>query len=405
MRTRTFEDIYNSIITDWCNKLGISVDEAGYDIITISKVIALSVYQNAKITDAFQNNIWVGSMQADKLIEVGQDKIGRSPYLAVKGEYICSTIVTATGTIPQGSTFTKTINGTIYSFQSTQTVAAGSDITVRALTAGLDSALIVNDVLTSKQNLGFAENDITVLSIIEVPKAAETIKEYRAVVVAAEKLRLGNGNASDYILWVTNVNGMRTAYPYTAPSEAGKAVIYCEGSDSAVLVPSTALINETIDAIKYDIDGISQPPVEFFEFVNTDYIKSVQITGIKIQLTGGNIAELSTIQSLIRAYLLIKRPFLSTVNKDIVTSENYSTLENTISVIDIINILSESDITFTDLVMVVDILNVTGYVEKSRYVVGYRGGDTFPTPVLPSNDPTLSTYYGEVPRLEQVEFL
>lgn len=402
---RTFEDIYNSIITDWCNKLDISVDEAGYNIQTMSRVIALATYQSEKIIDSFQNNIWVGSMQADKLIEVGTDKIGRSPYLAVSGEYICSTIATGAGTIPQGSTFTFSKDGFIYSFQSTQTVTAGQNITIRALTPGLESELTVSDVLTSKKNLEFAENDITVLSISQLPKPAETIPEYRAVVVAAEKLRLGNGNASDYILWVTSVSGMRTAYPYTAPNEAGKAVIYCESSDSEILVPSGALINEAIEAIKYDSNGISQPPVEFFEFINTDYIKPVQITGIKLEITGGNISELSTIQSLVRAYLLVKRPFLSTVNKDITNSEGYSTLENTVSVIDIINILSEANITFTNLVMYVDVLSSTGYVEKARYVVGYRGGDTFPTPVLPSNDPALPLYYGECPRLEEVVFL
>lgn len=402
----TFDEIYNSIITDWCNKLNITVADAGYNIIVLSKVIALGLYLIVKIVDGIKNNVWVGSMQASKLLEVGQDKIGRGLFQAIKGEYLCSTVVKGGGgDIPLGSIFTIEINGVIYSFESTALVAGGDDIPIRALEAGTASELVVSDKLTSKKNLTYAENEITVLSITETPVDTETIEEYRAVVVQAEILRLGNGNASDYILWVANVNGLKTAYPYTAENEAGKAVIYCESIDSAVLVPSAGLIDNAIDSIKYDINGKTQPPVEFFEFVNTDYVLPVQITGIKIQVENGVPGELSSIESLVRAYLLVKRPFLHTVNKLIEVSEGYNTLENTIALVDIVQLLANAEVTFDSIIMQVDILNTTGYAVFSKYVVGYRGGSTYPSELSPSNDPALALYYGECPRLETVEFI
>lgn len=402
----TFDEIYNSIITDWCNKLGITVADAGYNIIVLSKVIALGLYLIVKIVDGIKNNIWVGSMQASKLLEVGQDKIGRGLFQAIKGEYLCSTVVKAGGgDIPLGSVFTFEINGVIYSYESLAVVSGGANITVRALLSGTASELTVSDVLTSKQNLTYAENQITVLSISETPVDTETIEEYRSVVVQAEILRLGNGNASDYKLWVSNVNGLKTSYPYTAENEAGKAVIYCESTDSEVLVPSAGLIDDAIDSIKYDINGKSQPPVEFFEFVNTSYVLPVQITGIKIQVENGVSGELATIQSLIRAYLLIKRPFLHTVNKLIQVSEGLNTLENTVALVDIVQLLANAEVTFDSIVMQVDILNSTGYAVFSKYVVGYRGGSTYPAELSPSNDPALALYYGECPRLETVEFI
>jgi hypothetical protein len=401
----TYTSLYDQILTDWCNKLGISVSEAGYNIIIMSKVFAFGLYMIVKIIDGLKNNVWVGSMQAAKLLEVGQDKIGRGLYQAVKGEYTCSTVEKTPGNIPANTIFTIEIDGTIYSFETTAVVAAGDDVTVRALTAGTDSKLEAADILTAKQNLTYAENDITVTAVTQEPTDTETIEHYREVVVAYETLRLGNGNASDYIVWVSDVNGLRTAYPYTAPGEAGKAVIYCESTDSEVLVPSAGLIDNAVDAIKYDINGKSQPPVEFFEFVNDTYVLPVQITGIKIQVENGDSGQQASIEALVRAYLLIKRPFLHTVNKFIEESEGYNTFTNTVSLVDIVQLLANAGITFTNIVMQVDILNSTGYAVFTRYVVGYRGGSTYPETYSPGNDPALSTYYGECPRLETVEFL
>lgn len=401
----TYENLYDQIITDWTNKLNITVANAGYDIIIMSKVFAFGLYLVVKMIDGTKNNIWVGSMQAAKLLEVGQDKIGRTLFQAVKGEYLCTTTAKGSGSITEGSIFTLEKNGVIYSYESTQTVVGGEDVTVRALTAGTESSLIITDILTSKQNLTYAENEITVIQITEAPIEAETIAEYREVVVAFERLRLGNGNASDYILWVTNVSGLRTSYPYTAENEAGKAKIYCESTDIEVLAPNVALIDNAIDAIKYDINGVSQPPVEFFEFVNTSYVLPVQITGIKLQIENGVIGEQSIIEGLIRTYLSIKRPFLHTVNKLIKESPGYNTLENTVALIDIVSLLANSNVTFTNVNLYVNILNSATYISKSQYVVGYRGGDIYPPVLAPSNDPALANFYGECPRLEIIDFI
>lgn len=401
----TYSKIYNAIITNWCNKLNIPVDDARYDIIVISKVFAFGLYTIVKIIDGIKNNVWVGSMQSAKLLEVGQDKIGRGLYQAVKGEYTCSTIAKGVGNIPLGTIFTFENNGVIYSYETLAEVAGGDPVTIRALEAGTASELAILDELTAKQNLTYAENTITVTAITQTPADTETIEDYRAVVVAYETLRLGNGNASDYIVWVSNVNGLRTAYPYTAPGEAGKAVIYVESTDTTVLIPSAGLIDDAIDSIKYDANGKSQPPVEFFEFVNTTYVKAVQITGIRLDIQNGDTGQQTTIESLVRSYLALKRPYLHTVNRDISITEGYNTLENTVALVDIVQLLANADITFDNITMYVDILNSTGYAEFSKYVVGYRGGSTFPEDYQVSNDPALSTYYGECPRLELINFI
>jgi uncharacterized phage protein gp47/JayE len=401
----TFDELYTQIITDWCNRLGITVEDAGYSIIVISKVFTGALYLLVKMIDGIKNNVWVGSMQAAKLLEVGPDKIGRGLFLAVKGEYLCSTVSTGVGDIPEGTIFTFTINGVVYKYETTAVVAAGDNVTIRAMIAGTINTLVVDDTPTSQQQLEYAESDITVLEVTEEPQDTETIEEYRAVVVAFERLRLGNGNASDYILWVANVSGLRTGYPYTADGEAGKAVIYCESTDNEVLIPSAGLIDDAIDSIKYDSNGKSQPPVEFFEFINTTYVKPVQITGIKLIFTNGDSGQQTDIENVVRNYLEIKRPFLHTVNKFIQFSDGLNSLENTVALVDIIQLLANAGITFDSIDMEVNILLAASYVAMSKYVVGYRGGSTYPPELLPSNDPALPTYYGECPRLEQITFV
>lgn len=399
-----FEDIYDQIITDWCNRLGITVDNAGYNIIIISKVITGGLFLLVKMIDAIKNNVWVGSMQASKLLEIGQDKIGRGLFLAVKGEYLCTTTAKGVGDIPEGTIFTYEINGNLYKYETTSTVVGGSNVTIRAMIAGTENSLVITDNPEAQQQLTYAENEIIVIAITEEPIDTETIEDYRAVVVAFERLRLGNGNASDYILWVANVNGLKTAYPYTAPNEAGKAVIYCESTDNKVLVPSAALIDDAIDSIKYDSNGKSQPPVEFFEFINTTYVLPVKITGIKLIFTNGDAGQQSDIENVISNYLEMKRPFLHTVNKYIEFSDGLNSLENTITLVDMIQLLANAGIIFDNIYLQVNVLNNSSYVFFSKYVVGYRGGISYPTELLPGNDPALAEYYGECPRLEEIEF-
>lgn len=373
----TFEEIYNLIISDWCNRLGITVDNAGYTIIVTSKVITGGLYLLAKIIDALSNNVWVGSMQYSKLIEVGQDKIGRGPYLAVQGEYTCTTIAVDTGTIPSGSIFTKDIDNTTYSYESLDEVSGGSDIQVRALTAGLDSKLVIGDELTASKSLSYANNIITVSATTEEPLAAEDPDDYRQVVVDSFVLRgAGAGNAADYILRAGTVQGVRTVYPYASDGNAGKINAYVEGL-SPDFVPSTALIEDVIDSFKYDSDGVGIALVDLYPFLTDEYILPVQIAEIVIDLAGGNLSQQSDAESLIEDYLLDKRPYLATLNKIRVATND------TISTVEIVQALADGGITFTGIT-----LKVTPPGGSQLTVSTYQVGNP--------DDPT---YYGEIPVL------
>ena len=131
---------------------------------------------------------------------------------------------------------------------------------------------------------------------------------------------------------------------------------------------------------------------EFFEFVNDTYVLPVQITGIRLDFTNGDSDQLEDIESVIRDYLETKRPFLHTVNKLIQLSDGLNSLENTVALVDIIQLLANAGITFDSIDLQVNILNAASYVSLSNYVVGYRGGSTYPPELLPSNDPALAYF-------------
>jgi uncharacterized phage protein gp47/JayE len=373
----TFEEIYNLIIADWCNRLGIAVENAGFTIIVTSKVISGGLYLLAKIIDALSNNVWVGSMQASKLIEVGQDKIGRSPYLAVQGEYSCSTIAVGVGNIPAGSIFTKDINNVTYSYESLAEVAGGDTIQVRALTAGTKSKLVVGDELTAVKDPTYASNMITVTVIDEEPLDGETIEDYRKVVVDSFVLRgAGAGNAADYIIWAGDVQGIWTVYPYAADGEAGKVKIYCEGL-APDFVPSSALIDDVIDAIKYDSNGVGRVLVDLYPFITDEYILPVQIAEVVIDLVGGNLTQQSDAEAILEEYLINKRPYLATLNKVRVATKD------TITTVEIVQALADGGITFTGIT-----LKVTPPGGSQSTYTTYQVGN-----------PNNPDYYGEIPVL------
>ena len=130
--------------------------------------------------------------------------------------------------------------------------------------------------------------------------------------------------------------------------------------------------------MKYDSDGVGRVLVDLFPFINTTYILPVQITNVNIEISGGVIGEQSAAETVIKNYLLEKRPYLATLNK------TYTTTQDTITLVEVINALSAADITFTGVVIKIKPLGGT-----EQTITTYKVGD--------ANDPT---YYGEVPELE-----
>lgn len=372
----TKKELFDQIKLDFANVYSIPVDELGDNFLSESAVLATIEYSMLLRINEVALNVWVGSADVATLLRVGFDKIGRLPFPAVSGIYTCSTVAISgeSDVIPLGTQFKKGE----YVYESLADINPGDDIQVRALTPGTISELQVDNELTSLSPLNSINDIITVTAIDTSPSNEEDIEDYRQDVLNSFILRPGGGNASDYIIWASDVSDIRTVYPYAADGEAGKIKVYCEGVSS--FQPDSAKIDEVIEAIKYDTEGNGRVLVDLFPFITNTYIVPVQITDVNIELTDGDSGQLAEAAQVIEDYLYNIRPYLATLNK----TRNPD--DDTITQQALIRVLSDNDITFSALTLKVKPL---GGGEQT--VTSYQVGD--------ADNPS---FYGEIPVLESV---
>ncbi len=367
-------ELFELIKLDFANEYNIPVEDLGTDFLAEASVLATIEYNLSLRIANEKANVWVGSADAETLYAIGLDKIGRLPFPAVAGIYECSTtqIGTETAVIPLGTQFKKGV----FVYETLANIDPGDNVQVRALIAGTENILIATDELTSVSPLSSIQDIITVLSVVQAPSDQEDIEDYRTDILNSFILRPSGGNASDYILWAADVSDIRTVYPYAADGEAGKINIYCEGV--SVFEPISAKIDEVIEAIKYDTNGIGRVMVDLFPFITNTYIVPVQITDINIEITSGDTGQQIAAENIIKAYLLNIRPYLPTLN------QVRDPEDDTVTQQALISTLSENGITFASLILKVKPLG-GGEITVTEYQVG------------DADDPT---FYGEIPVLE-----
>ncbi len=367
-------ELFEQIKLDFANEYNIPVEDLGSNFIAESAVLATIEYNLQLRLTEIAANVWVGSADAETLLAIGLDKIGRLPFPAVAGIYNCSTtqIGSETAMIPLGTQFKKGI----FVYETLATINPGQNVEVRALIAGTENQLSVSDELTSVSPLTSIQDIITVLSVVQAPSDEEDIEDYRTDLINSYILRPSGGNASDYILWAADVSDIRTVYPYAADGEVGKINVYCEGV--SVFEPIPAKIDEVIEAFKYDTEGNGRIIVDLFPFITNTYIVPVQITDINIEITSGDTGQQASAEQVIRDYLLGIRPYLPTLNKV------RDPAKDTVTQQGLIKVLSDNDITFASLILKVKPLG-GGEVTVTEYQVG---------------DADNPAFYGEIPVLE-----
>lgn len=366
-------DLFEQVKQDFANEFDINVDELGKDFLAISAVLTTYNYSLLIRLNAIKNNTWPGGSDIETLLIVGSDKLGRLPFPAASGIYTCETTATqGTTEISKGTRF----KFNDYVYESLDDVNPGDDIQLRALTPGTESLLAIDDILMAEAPLISAQDTIKVKSIDTAPSDSEDIDDYRQDVVNSFTLRPNGGNASDYILWASDVSDIRTVYPYAANGEAGKIKVYCEGVSQ--FQPGAAKIDEVIEAIKYDSEGVGRVLVDLFDFITDEYIVPVQISDVNIVLNGGNLGQQAQAEQIVKDYLYNIRPYLPTLNK------TRDPEKDTISQQGIIKALSDGGITFGSLIIKIKPL---GGLETT--VTQYKIGD--------ADDPSK---YGEIGVLE-----
>jgi uncharacterized phage protein gp47/JayE len=327
----TTEQIYSNIIADLEAQYNITIPSFGKSFLrAYASVIAGQLRLYYLLTGKVQKNIFVDTAdpvaQGGTLERWGFIKLGRYPFKATQGKYEIQVSGTLGTVIPAGTTFKSdddSLNaGYLFVVDSTYTLASPLTLEVRALTAGLESQLQVNDTMTVTAPIAGLDSQATVTNENTEPQAAEDIEEYRRKAIEAFRLLPQGGAGADYRLWASDAQGVKQSYPYTAPGDNNKVNLYVEANIADSVdgkgTPTTAILTEVESQIEDPTASRpSRKPL-------TDTVDYLAVTPLDIDITIDpspfTAAEQTLIENSIEAALNDVRPFVDSI--DVLSEKN-----------------------------------------------------------------------------------
>lgn len=272
MTIPTLNELYDSILNDLENEIGVNIPVFGKVFLR-----ALATVQAAKLKlyylsiASLQKNIFIDTADPEAvggtLERFGRVKLNRNPFPAVAGQYDVQVTGEIGAVIPASTTFKSnddSLNpGKLFVLDNEFTLTNTTDtINVRALETGLDSKLLVNDVLTATSPIALVESQVVVLLETVQPLAAETIENYRQAGIQAYQLEPQGGAATDYRLWSLDAQGVQQSYPYAASGQPNEVNVFVEATIADSIdgkgTPSQSILDDVAEVIEFDPDT-SQP--------------------------------------------------------------------------------------------------------------------------------------------------
>lgn len=258
------QDLYNDYLADLQNSYGVIIASFGKVWLR-----ALAAVQSGKLYQFYlglanvQKNIFVDTCDQAELPRWGLVKLNRNPFAARAGQYTATVTGTLGATIPAQTTFksddTSTSPGFLFVLDAAYTMPGTTGtITLRALTAGTDAALLVADTLTATAPIAGVDFGATVSAITLQAAAAEDLEQYRALILQAFRLEAQGGARSDYRLWSANAQGVQSVYPYARSGEPWAVDLYVEAttadSTDGKGTPSALLLADVEAVVEFDPD-------------------------------------------------------------------------------------------------------------------------------------------------------
>ena len=326
----TLSQLYTQIISDIEAELGVTIPPYGRVFLRAMASVQAAKLKLFYLAIGFlQKNIFADTADSESLggtlERFGRVKLNRNPFSAISGEYTVQVTGTIGALIPASSTFksddTALNPGELFVLDAAFTFTAPTEtITLRALTAGLDSALEVADTLTATAPIALVDSLGEVTAISTNPQAAETLEEYRAKVIEAYRLEPQGGAASDYRLWSADAQGVQQTYIYSTSAATNEVDVFVEATDADSVpvgsgIPTAAMLTEVEDVIEFDPDTTrplnerGRRPVQVI--VN---VQSILPKDIDIEITGYvglTPAIQTTITAALTEYVDAIRPFVA----------------------------------------------------------------------------------------------
>lgn len=335
-----YNDLYNSLISDLKNKLGLS-NIIGKSVISlIASVFAAKQKLLYSVLTVVNKNIYPDLADEETLRRFGRIRLGRDIKPAVSGIYK-ATITGEIGAIVPISTSYSDRNGYLYITDSISAFSSTSlEITLRALTPGTESILSVDSELHCTTPLTNIDSFAVVSEVVTQPTNSETIEEYRKNVVDSYRLMPQGGSRADYRVWTESVPGVREVYPYAKSGSVGEINLYVEAfpddSEDGNGTPFAATLTAVENAIEPD-----KIPLTVY---NINYLA---VNTIPIDIDIENISDaskLTKIKAAMETFLYEKRPFVA--GADILRDVN----KGRIYASEIFQIVLDTGVSFDDIV-------------------------------------------------------
>lgn len=334
----TLQEIKDSIVASIESLLGVKLPDSGRNFFRIiSATLAAQLKLVYLSLGKVQKNVWVDTADPESeggtLERFGRVKLNRNPFPARAGQYDVIVTGEVGSTIAAGTTFKSdddsTNPGFLYVLDAEyELVATVDSIVLRALTTGLDSSLKALDTLTATAPIAGVDSEATVYAVVVEPLAAETIEEYRAIVVQAYRSETQGGSASDYRLWASDAQGVARTYPYATTNVSSQVDLFVEAtaasSQDGKGTPSIALLNEVEEVVNFDPDE-TLPLEERGRRPLQVIVNLLPITVLKVDIFIANYQNLTPeketlIQGALDALVGDIRPFVAAA--DILENKN-----------------------------------------------------------------------------------
>ena len=340
----TLKEIYDDLVSSMEAELAITIPLFGKTFIR-----SLCAVQAAKLKLYYlyiarvQQNIFVDTADpvsmGGTLERFGLVKLGRPPFPAVAGIYTVTVTGTIGAVIPAQTTFKSDDSSTspsfIFQLDSAHTMATASDsITLRALTAGVESELVVSDTLTATAPIANVNKQVTVIAVSQEPSAAESIETYRSLAIQAFRLEPQGGAVTDYRIWASDAQGVANSYPYAKAGEDGEIDLYVEAtiddSTDGKGTPSSALLDDVEEVVELNPDTTlpinerGRRPLGVFE---VNYLP-VTVIDVDITVNGSTLtsAQETLVTTALTEAIANIRPFIA--GADVVEDQNDVLNEN-----------------------------------------------------------------------------
>ena len=265
---KTKQQIYDEIVLDLENKLGITLSAFGRVLLRILALVYAGALKLVYLSIGFvQKNVAPDLADPEEkggtLDRFGLLKLGRRRFPATQAQYTATVTGTTAAVIPAGTTFKSDSNslnaGYLFILDNAYTMPSGTGtITIRALTAGSESRLVVGNTLSATSPIDDINRVITVATETVIPQAAETVEEYRAKIIQAYRIEPQGGSKGDYRLWGYDAQGTREIYPYASSGNNNEVTIYVEAtiadSTDGRGTPTPAILTDVEDVIEASPD-------------------------------------------------------------------------------------------------------------------------------------------------------